>query len=306
MSSTKKRSSAVVALATLLALLTGCSAGSGAHSGGSVAQNADAAVEQTADGESPDAAVVITGRMSVQTDEPLVAADSAARIVGDAGGRVDGRDEQARSDGQSARAELVLRIPSDSLDRTLDAVRQLGELRESSLQSTPVAAAQRDLEARISSLSTSLSRYNEWLSRAEKTSDLIELEKEISDRQSQLESLEAEQRDLKDQVAMATITAVFEAEYVPVSSAPRSLPEAIGAGWSGFVAFWTGAMIALGLMLPWLALIGLIVVVVLWLVRRARRTSQPGDPGPPPAAAPAAAPPATAAPAATPPASKPE
>lgn len=278
-----KRAMTALTLSAILVLVAGCSAGTGgsSHADRAVSQAGGAGSEQAAapDAE-PDAAVVTTGRMTVEADDPIAAADKATRLVKDAGGRVDGRTEQAGSGAATARAELVLRIPSKALDDTLLAVRKLGTLQESSMESRKVEAAQRDLDARISALRTSISRYTDWLGEATKTADLIELEKAVSDRQSQLESLEAEQRSLEDQVAMATITTAFEAHYVPAPTTPRDLGEAIASGWSGFAAFWAGVVIALGVMLPWLVLLALIAAAVIWLVRRSQRRR----PGPLPAA----------------------
>lgn len=277
-----RRATVALTLSAVLALLAGCSAGGGGsvQSDSSVSHAGGSAPEQAvAPDETPDAAVVVTGRMTLEADDPIAVADKATALVKDAGGRVDGRTEQAASGAVAARAELVLRIPSSALDDTLLAVRELGTLRESSMQTKKVDAAQRDLDARIAALRTSISRYSAWLAGASKTQDLIELEKSLSDRQSQLESLEAEQRSLSDQVAMATITTAFEAHYVPAPTAPRDLGEAIVAGWNGFLAFWAGVGIALGVGLPWLVLIALVTAAVIWLVRRSRRRR----PGPLPA-----------------------
>jgi hypothetical protein len=282
MSTLARRAMVALTLSAVLALLAGCSADGGgsvqsdrsaAHAGGSAPEQA------AAPDDAPDAAVVVTGRMTLEADDPITAADKATALVKDAGGRVDGRNEHAASGDATARAELVLRIPSAALDDTLRAVRKLGTLQESSMETKKVDAAQRDLDARISALRTSIARYGEWLAGATKTEDLIELEKSLSDRQSQLESLEAEQRSLSDQVAMATITAAFEAQYVPAPTTPRDLGEAIAAGWNGFLAFWAGVGIALGMGLPWLVLIALVAAAIIWLVRR----SHSRRPGPLPA-----------------------
>ncbi|MFE6733559.1 DUF4349 domain-containing protein [Microbacterium sp. NPDC057650] len=268
---------AVVFLSALMLGASGCTAmggssGGTANSDAQSAQDAGGSVSEQASGpdEAKDSAVVTTGRMLFTADDPLDAADQATKIAFDAGGRVDARNDDAGGSGAAARAEVVLRIPADDLEDARAALKKLGELEETSFSAEEVGATQRDLDARITTLRTSIARYTEWLGSAQKTSDLIELEQAISERQGELESLTAQKRDLDDRVAMATVTVTFASVYVPPQQAPRNPAEAMAAGWTAFVAFWSALGIALAFLLPWLVAVALIGLVVLWLVRRRR------------------------------------
>ncbi|WP_448720491.1 DUF4349 domain-containing protein [Microbacterium natoriense] len=260
----------VVAGAAALGL-AGC-AGLGASSGGGADSAAQApAPEAATDETAPDAAVVITGRITIETEDPIDAAAEATSIVTDAGGRVSGRSEHAAEDGGQASAELTLRIPADGLEDVRSALAGLGTVKDTSMESVEVGGTQRDLEARMTTLRTAIARYNEWLATASATSDLIELESEISERQTELEGLEAQARALDDQIAMSTVTLSLLSEYVPPKTAPSDFGEALAVGWSGFIGFWGSVVIALGVMLPWLATVGAITALVIWLSIRARR-----------------------------------
>ncbi|MDQ0725437.1 DUF4349 domain-containing protein [Microbacterium sp. W4I20] len=270
---TKRRLLIALVLASTAAIgFTGCSAmGSGGDESASVdeapAENAPAAT----DGEEVDTAVVITGRISIVAGDPITAAGEATSIVTDAGGRVSGRTERAAEDGGQASAELTLRIPADAIEEVRAALADLGEVKETALDSTEVGATQRDLAARITTLRASIARYTDWLGTASKTSDLIELESAIAERQTELEGLEAQSRALEDQVAMSTITLSLVSEYVPVVTAPQNFGEALAVGWAGFGAFWGTMLIAIGVGLPWLVLIAAVIACVIWLVGRNRR-----------------------------------
>ncbi|MBO9626239.1 MAG: DUF4349 domain-containing protein, partial [Microbacterium sp.] len=206
-------------------------------------------------------------------DDPIAAAGAATQIVADAGGRVSARTEHAAEDGGQASAELTLRIPADAVDGVRADLTDLGTVTETALESSDVSASQRDLTTRITTLRASIARYTDWLGTAAETSDLIELESAISERQTELEGLEAEARDLDDRVAMSTITLSLASEYVPVTTAPENMGDALAIGWNGFVAFWGALLLGIGLSLPWLVLLGVIAVGVVWLVRRSRRTA---------------------------------
>jgi hypothetical protein len=283
---TTRRLLTVLVLASMAGwALVGCAAGG---SGGAESASGGQAPAQEAaastDADDPDTAVVITGRISIVAEDPIAAAADATAIVSDAGGRVSGRTERAAEDGGQASAELTLRIPADAIEDVRTDLAGLGAVKETSLESTEVGATQRDLDARITTLRASIARYTDWLGTAAETSDLIELESAIAERQSELEGLEAQSRSLEDQVAMSTITLSLVSEYVPVETAPKDFGDALTVGWDGFIAFWGAMLIGIGMALPWLALLAVIAVLVIWLVVRGRRRQaalpQPPRPAP--------------------------
>src|SRR5690606_5484355 len=103
------------------------------------------------------------------------------------------------------------------------------------------------------------------------TDTLITIERELSQRQAELEGLKAQKRYLDDQVAMRTITVALVAERDAPIDEPENFWTGLQAGWDAFVGFWATALIALGVLAPWLILIGLIVLAIIVLVRRATR-----------------------------------
>lgn len=263
---------ALVLVSSAVVGLTACAAGG--SSGGEDASVGQALVEGAAgeeDAGTPDSSVVITGRIIVVASDPIAAATEATNIVTEAGGRVSGRTEHAAEQGRQASAELTLRVPADALDEVRSSLSALGAVQETSLDSVEVGDTQRDLNARATTLRTSITRYTEWLGVATTAPDLIDLESAIADRQTELEGLEAQLREMEDQVSMSTVTLSLQSEYVPPQTAPRDLGEALAVGWNGFAAFWAGALIAVGVGLPWLVLLGAIVVFVIWLSIRRRR-----------------------------------
>ena len=126
------------------------------------------------------------------------------RIVEAAGGRIDGRTEYAPTETDQGSATLQLRIPADKLTATLDKLEELGRADEVSLSTSDVTVESQDLDARITALRASIERLNGLMAQATDIDDLITLESAISSRQGELESLEAQQRYLADQVSMST------------------------------------------------------------------------------------------------------
>ena len=288
---TRGSRSLLIGTALLIATLSlaGCSAAGssgsapGLSSGGGTGQS-EAIAPDTSNGSAVkggsktpnvDRSVVVTGTVTVTAENPLVAADKAVAIVEAAGGRVDGRTENAATDGDRGSATLVLRIPAAKLTPTLDAIKKLGRADQVSIDATDVTTQTQDLGARIDALRASIARLLQLESSATDTTNLIAIETAISDRQGELESLEAQQRGLDDQISMSTITLSLRSDAAAPPVKPANFLSGLGAGWGAFVAFWAGALVVFGVLLPWLVFLAIATAVTLIIVRMvSRRTAR--------------------------------
>lgn len=279
---------ATLALSAALSavVLTGCSM-SGASSQDSmppvVSQNsapqADFAYEAAGGGVVGDDGVrvptgpriITTVQLTVTVDKPIEAADDAARIVDRAGGTVANRSERAASESEPGSAQLTLRIPSAKVTATLEELKALGVPRNTAIDSTDVTAQSEDLDARIAALRTSVDRLLDLMSKADSTDALIQIESALSDRQANLESLEAQKRNLDDQVQLSTVTLYLVSEKDTPAETPDTFWTGLVAGWSAFVGFVGTALVVLGVLVPWLIAAGIVAAIVLVWIRLARR-----------------------------------
>ena len=218
-----------------------------------------------------DRQVVQTGYATVVVDKPLDAASKAASITEAAGGRVDSRTESAPVNGDQGSATLTLRIPASALTATLEKLKALGTVQEVSLSSTDVTMQSQDLDARINAMSASIDRLLTLLATATDTNALITLETAISDRQGQLESMQAEKRYLADQVAMSTVTLNLVSPAAATVSRPGDFFAGVVLGWKAFLGFFSWVLVAVGIMLPWIVLGAIITALTLAVVRIVRR-----------------------------------
>jgi hypothetical protein len=227
--------------------------------------------------------IVTTGTMTITAVDPLDAAADATRIVERLGGRVDERAEFAPQDGDAGGAMLTLRIPAAQLTGAIDRLRELGEVEQVATQSSDVTREVQDLDARIDALRASHDRLVALLATATDTKVLIELETAVSDRQAELESLEAHRRGLADAVSMSTLDLTLQSEEVAPADSPETFLDGLAAGWNAMVALGATALVVIGALIPWLVLAALLGLLVVWIVRlvrgRARRAAAgvPGD-----------------------------
>lgn len=283
------------AILTALAL-SGCSPGFGSNDSVSESGGIAAPEQINVEGVSPgseglvgsDSAVsgterevITTGYVTITVESPQDAAAEAIRIAESAGGRVDGRSEYAPRGEDRGSATLTLRVPSKDLTRTLDKLRELGDVQEVSLNSSDVTMESRDLDARISALSASVDRLLALLASASDTDTLIQLETAISDRQAQLESLESQRRLLSDQVSLSTIQLNLVTEQVVPDPEPADFFSGIVTGWNAFVAFFSGLIVVVGVLVPWLIFGAVVAGIVILIVRSRRRKVAPTEAGVP-------------------------
>jgi hypothetical protein len=268
------------AAATLTVLLVvGCSgssddASSGADGGGSagaVADEGGAAADSSVDRE-----VITTATASVVVDDPLDGARQVSELVETAGGRVDERTEQSSTgdDGdEGASADLVVRVPADALTDVLADLDDLGEVANVSVSRSDVTGQTVDLDARISALQTSVARLQALLDEAPTTEALLAAEGALSGRQEQLESLQSQRGFLADQVELSTLRVHLQPPGVAPPGGPDGFGDALGTGWRALVSAAGAAVIAFGVLLPWLVVGGVVVAAVLVPLRRSRRRS---------------------------------
>jgi hypothetical protein len=290
---TSRLISTIPALALAALLLSGCAAAgtqeSASDSGGMPGLGAPAAPEAegvsgstggdlASQASDADRSVITTGYLYLTVEAPSEAAADAVAIVEAAGGRVDGRQEFApQTSGEATDAggaELVLRIPADRLTATLEKLKALGELEELQLSSTDVTREVQDIDARATALRSSITRLLALQDAAANVDDLIDLESAISQRQAELESLEAQQRYYADQVGLSTLTLTLGSLEVAPVDEPETFLSGLALGWQALVTFGSALLVVFGVLLPWLVLFGLMGLVVLVIVRFAVRRGQ--------------------------------
>ena len=280
----KRTAIASAALIVTLAL-AGCSAGasdSGAYDMPAPAEaNGGMAVEDAtqsyADTAEADRSQIVTGYMTVTVDAPADAAKESIRIVEGVNGRVDGRQEYAPANGDKGSSTLTLRIPADALDATIEKLGALGTVVEISTTADDVSSQVKDVDARVKSLQASVDRLTALLATATDVDQLVSIESSLTQRQGDLESMLAQQRSLGDQVSLATITlSLISEEDAPPPPAPVTFLTGLETGWTAFVAFISGAIVVIGVLLPWIVFFGLVAAVTVLIVRwRKRRAGSP-------------------------------
>jgi hypothetical protein len=129
----------------------------------------------------------------------------------------------------------TLRVPADQLEATLADLKGLGRVESESQNGQEVTAQYVDLEARLSNARNTEERLTNLLrQRTGKLSDVLAVETEIDRVRGEIEEMEAERKNLANQVTFATITATVSEDYqaqlqvVPATTLGRLHNAAVG------------------------------------------------------------------------------
>lgn len=182
---------------------------------------------------------------------------------------------------------VTLRVPADDLSAVMEALRAQGTVLSTSIGQNDVTATTTDLRAQVASLTASVQRLTELMSQAASVADLLTAETALTDRQAQLQSAQQQLKDLESQVDMSWVQVTLVRE-APAAADPAGFGDGLVAGWQGLIVSLNALVIAIGFLLPWLA-VALVIALVVWAIlrgRRARRTqraaavteSRPGSP----------------------------
>lgn len=165
---------------------------------------------------------------------------------------------------------ITVRVPSDQLATTLSGLTDLGTVTSSQIDRRDVTTEAVDLRARVAALEASVARLTELMAQSASTADLIAAESALSQRQSELDSLRQQLTWLEGQVDMSSAMITLTEPTPVVVADPAGFGDGVTAGWSGLVATVNGIVIAIGFLLPWLAVAALAGSLI-WAVRRAVR-----------------------------------
>ncbi len=177
--------------------------------------------------------------------------------------------------GGYATSVTTLRVEGGKVDALLRDLRGLGTVTWSSRTADDVTAQVADVDARVQSARASLNRVRLLMGRATTLGDVVALEAELGKRQADLESLEAQQRALADQTALATVSVTLTSESAPVpAQADTGFLAGLHAGWSAFTAALVAALTVVGALAPFLLVLVPFGLLLWWLARRGARRRQ--------------------------------
>ncbi len=166
-------------------------------------------------------------------------------------------------------ATLVVKVPPVAVEDLIRGLGDTGTVRSITQSAQDVTDQLVDLDVRIANARQSVVNVREFMDRTQNLNELVTLEAELTRRQTELEQLEAQQRNLSDRVALSTVTiGIVSSASVPEPDTDGGIRDAFADGWSAFVGLLYGVVVVFAVLAPFLATGIVVAALAWWAVRR--------------------------------------
>ena len=221
----------------------------------------------------PASSIIYTAQLTVRAGDVGSAAAQAAQIADGAGGYVSSETAKVNPDHPSeATASVQLKIPVAAYSAALGELgHRLGSQLALQQQAQDVTQQVADVDSQVASDQAAIAQLRALLSHAGSVGDLLSVQNQINQEESNLESMQAQQRALSRETSYATVTlTILGPKAKPVLHRPKAPPTLAG----GFTAGWHALRVAVSWTLAFLGAIAPFAVVLAvagYVVYRGRR-----------------------------------
>lgn len=241
---------------------------SGASSSGASGQGPDSRIKLAASSD-----IVYTARLAVRTANVRTADGKAKDIVTGMRGYVSGETTSInQAHPAQSTATLQLKVPVDSYAGALQALASsLGTQTSLQQQAEDVTGDVADVNSRVASDQSAIAQLRGLLDRASSVSDVLSIQNQINQQESDLESLQARQRALSHEIAYATVTLQLSGTALPPPQDKQphrsGFIQGLSGGWHALRVMAAGLFTGFGAVLPF----AVILAAVGYLAYRWRR-----------------------------------
>ncbi len=154
--------------------------------------------------------IIYVATIAVSVNDVADASREATSIIQGLGGYVFG---QQTSGGTNPVSVLTFKVLPEDFQTALDRLGSIGDIRSQTVSTDDVTERIVDLESRILTAEASVARLQAFLAEATDINTITNLEKQLLERETQLETLRGQLRTLEGQVELATITVTISQKH---------------------------------------------------------------------------------------------
>jgi uncharacterized protein DUF4349 len=221
--------------------------------------------------------LVFTAGLTLRVKDIEHTATSIANIADGLGGYISDEQLDANQIGiRGGAGTVTIRVPQKSFNTALGQLGHLGKQLNLTRSVNDVTDETIDVSSRLATQKSSIARIRTLMSHANDLGQIISLESELTQRESQLESLEHRLHALNREVALSTITVDLQLNATVHHHHKTHHHGFVGglySGWDAFADVVSGLLTAIGAALPFIG--ALIVLIAVATMLRRRRVSAP-------------------------------
>lgn len=227
------------------------------------------ATDDTGPSEVQERKLITDGNISFEVDRLQETRQRVADAVEEYEAYISSDEEYNSEDRISI--SMVIRVPSQHFDALLnDVTSEVRRLDSKQINVRDVTEEFVDIQARLRSKKELETRYAELLEQARAVSDMLEIERQMEQLRSQIESIEGRLRYLQSQVTLSTLRLNFYERQPSDLQFGRQFTDGLRSGWNNLVYFF---LFMLRLWPFILILAGLIWGAGRWRKRRKKNSS---------------------------------
>lgn len=182
------------------------------------------------------------------------------------------QNDNTGKDYYSVYRNVTLRIPKQHFDAFInDLSKGVAYFDRKEISAQDVSEEFVDLEARLKAKQTLENRYLELLAKANKVSEILEIEKELATIREEIEAKEGQLNYLQSQVSMSTVTIEMYVENASGNNATvsygRKMGNAIKSGFNGLSTFFLGILY----IWPFILILAIVFFIVRYIIRKKQK-----------------------------------
>ncbi len=176
------------------------------------------------------------GRVQFETDN----IDSTRKLIFESIEKHKGynsSDHEYKSIGRVSNT-IVIRVPSNNFDLLLnDATKGITKFDSKNIEVKDVTEEFLDIQARIKTKKELENRYLELLKKANSVTEILEVEKQIGQLRSEIESIEGRLNYLKSKISLSTLTITFYQSIPNETEFGNKFKNGFKSGWNNLIWF---------------------------------------------------------------------
>jgi hypothetical protein len=228
--------------------------------------------------------IIYNGNVEVIVDDFDEAEKQLNALVEEYEGRLASSETQGNP-GTPRSGTWTVRVPAEHFRDFMEALKRLGELRHSKVDSEDITDQFYDLEARIKTNEAEWDALNELLKKSgNKMTDILEVRKHLNEVQTQLDQQKGQRDRWKALTEMSTVVVTLRdrKDYVPpvVPDFGTRIGRTFQGSVQALVSFGKGVVLVVVAVSPWVGvmLIPGVPLLIWWRVRRRKNSTPPPVP----------------------------
>lgn len=218
--------------------------------------------------------IVKTATLGIKTKSYDTFMNGVMQKIEQLGGYVEQSQEYNYDNASNRNANIDVKIPADKLEEFIEELALIGTITSKTIASDDITDSYIDVESRIKALETEEETLLGILKKAEKLSDVIELQQRLSTVRADLERIKAQKESYDGMVAYSKVTLdINEVERVVEGddSFVGEVKEKLMNNLYDLADFFRELAINLIAALPYIAIVGVLTVIVIIVVKKVRK-----------------------------------